>query len=511
MSALDQDLGPLRHRWRRGALAGAALLFACSCTAAALGFLARDDHARAPASRLLDFASDGADAYDGAGAYDADGELNATAGLEKFDTAQADIPAYERASGCGHCMWMRCLSWQMCGRFYEDSDRGGYGRGYCMCGCCRMQCGLPKWCDATLPYPSDGMHTQVSTLALSGEPLLKPGQSAASADGSLLYVVDETGHAVRAVNLSSGLVRTVAGTGALGYADGVGTAAAFSHPRGLVLLPGSSPPKLVVADTGNNRLRLISDPDSATPTVTTLAGSGEEDLVDGIGAKAAFSRPLGLAATADFVVVADTGNDAVRLFTLSDGLTSTLAGTFESPPHDGPLDGKGSAARFAGPAGVALSASASRVFVADRGNHAIRAIDLESGEVTTLAGNGLHGASRGSKSTFFNPGDVALLPTDPNLLVITDTMNRVVRMLDLGRCDGNGANCYSLVLAGIPGETGSADGAGPAARFTLPSTVAVLPASAEEEAAGVTRLALSDIGTKQLRVLELTGKPSSTS
>jgi len=429
--------------------------------------------------------------------YDDDAEY----GVEKFDTAAANTADYEAAPACGHCMWARCRT-NRCGQWFPDNQPDGYARNFCMCGCCRRQCGFPRFCHAGVPYISEGWRTRVTTLALSGSPLLLPAQTAVSDDGATLYVADELGHSVRSVDMATGEVRTLAGTGEMGAEDGTGTAATFRNPRGLARIPGSSPAKLVVADTGNNRLRLLTLGDGGgAPSVTTLAGSGEEDIADGFGTNSAFAFPKGLAATDAFVLVADSGNDAIRMVTFDDRLTTTVAGEYEQPPHDGPLDGLGSAARFSQPTGIALSADESRAFVADAGNNAIRAIDMVSFEVTTLAGTGKHGVAEGHDSSFFVPSDLAL-HADGEHLQLVDSKNRLVRMLDLRRCDSAGRKCYTSASAGFPGVPGAADGVGPAARFGLANAISALPDSNVDEA----RFAVSDGELKSIRLVTISRK-----
>jgi hypothetical protein len=101
-------------------------------------------------------------------------------------------------------------------------------------------------------------------------------------------------------------VSTFAGSGAIGSANGVGTAASFHYPYGLVF---DSADNLYVADHGGNLIRKIT-PDG---TVSTLAGSGAEGSADGIGASATFNSPAYLAVDrSDNLYVDDEGNGSIR-------------------------------------------------------------------------------------------------------------------------------------------------------------------------------------------------------
>jgi len=121
---------------------------------------------------------------------------------------------------------------------------------------------------------------------------------------------------------------------------------------------------------------------------TTLAGSMlEAGFADGRGPAAKFKQPKGLAVDASQAVyVADSGNHCIRRID-PDGLVTTLAGNAESAGY---ADGLGAEAKFRQPMAVALD-SMGHLVVADYGNHRIRRVSPE-GNVTTVAGSGEPGA-----------------------------------------------------------------------------------------------------------------------
>ena len=194
----------------------------------------------------------------------------------------------------------------------------------------------------------------------------------------------------------------------------------------------------------------------------TLAGTaGSSGSTDGTGSAARFDTPYGVAVdTAGNVFVADTFNHTIRK-TTSVGVVTTLAGLAGS---SGSTDGTGSAARFYYPTGVSVDTSGN-VFVADSFNNTIRKV-TSSGVVTTLAGlAGSSGSTDGTGSAArFGQPIGASVDTAGNVFV-ADTYNDTIRKVtSVG---------VVTTLAGSAGSSGSTDGTGSAARFSLPYGVAV--------------------------------------
>jgi DNA-binding beta-propeller fold protein YncE len=131
-----------------------------------------------------------------------------------------------------------------------------------------------------------------------------------------MVVVDTDNHALRLVS-RAGAVSTLAGGGGEGFADGQGAAARFKWPHSVVVMADGN---YAVAE--ENTVRVV------TPTgdVRTLAGNGEAGLADGQGAAARFNGIRGLALDVDgSILVADSENHAVRRV-MMDGTVSTVAG-----------------------------------------------------------------------------------------------------------------------------------------------------------------------------------------
>jgi DNA-binding beta-propeller fold protein YncE len=226
---------------------------------------------------------------------------------------------------------------------------------------------------------------------------------ATNAAGTFALVADSSNHNIRRIDLASGQVSTLAGKAdSPGSTDAVTTSARFRGPSGVALRADGR--LALIADAGNNTIRAI---DILSGTVTTLAGTaGVAGSKNGITATAQFSQPVGIAMDAGgtFALVADTGNSIIRKLDILSGAVTTLAGRARS---NGANDGVGTAARFYGPTGIALSADGNFALVVDAGNDAIRIINVATGHVTTLA----HLSSTGGVETAASGSRIQLKPS----------------------------------------------------------------------------------------------------
>lgn len=260
---------------------------------------------------------------------------------------------------------------------------------------------------------SDPALVKITTLAAD---LKQPSGTFVSTAG-VIYVADRMHHQIRVI-APDGTSR-VLGTGKPGLLDGSSATAQFNEPRGVVFDALRS--ILYVADTGNNVVRKIT----ADGVVSTLAGSGHPDDMDGVGAGASFKNPVGLALDASGnVLVADMLNHSIRRIT-PDGVVTTLAGGV----HDGFADGPTAQALFKLPEGVAVSADGS-VYVADTGNNLLRRI--ANGNVTTIAGTGHPGLVDGGTAIaeFKEPASIAV--DDSGALLVADRGNDAIRRVANG-------------------------------------------------------------------------------
>lgn len=194
------------------------------------------------------------------------------------------------------------------------------------------------------------------------------GPQGITTDGVNLYVADRLNHNIRQIVIATGVVSTLAGTGALGAIDGPGiTTATFNYPSALT----TDGVNLYVADTFNHKIRKIV---IATGVVSTLAGTGVAGAVEGAGlTTATFNYPSGITTDGVNLYVSDLMNNKIRKVIIATGMVSTLAGsgTAASGANYTPVI-NGLNATFNNPAGI--TSDGVSLFVADTGLHIIRKI-----------------------------------------------------------------------------------------------------------------------------------------
>jgi len=201
-----------------------------------------------------------------------------------------------------------------------------------------------------------------------------------------LYIAERDNHAVRKVDGRTGLMTTLAGTGVAGFSGDGGSAnrAELRQPHSIAIGPDG---RLLICDVGNHRIRAV---DLATGTIETIAGTGERlPTPDGAPLKGTpLNGPRTLVIDRDGTIyLALREGNAIYRVAPGTGTLHHVAGTGESG-YSGD-DGPARLAKLAGPKGLALSGRA--LYLADTENHAIRRIDLDRGVITTVTGNGLRG------------------------------------------------------------------------------------------------------------------------
>ena len=230
------------------------------------------------------------------------------------------------------------------------------------------------------------MHLLLLALAIevvAPQATLEEPFAAARDRAGNLYICEHKGQKITRID-PAGAVTRFAGTGTPGYGgdSGPAPAASFTDPHGIVIAPDN---RMYVADTQNHRIRRI---DLRTGIITTIAGTGERGY-------------------------SGDGGPAVK-------------------------------AKFDGTFGIALDAGGRNLYVADLGNRRIRRIEIESGIVTTVAGNGTSGVpedgARATESPLVDPravavdgkGNVYILERNGNALRVLDREGRIRTLIAPG-------------------------------------------------------------------------------
>lgn len=250
--------------------------------------------------------------------------------------------------------------------------------------------------------------------------LAAPRDVAARPNGEL-FVADTGNHVVRAID--GGTIRTVAGTGTAGFAgdEGPGTSAQLSSPSGVAVRPNGH---LVIADTGNHRVREVA----LDGTITTIAG-GDRPGDEGDGgpaAEALLDSPTGVAVFPNgTILVADTGNHRIRQIDQQGIITSVVGTGHPGRSGDG---GQARAAELHAPEDV-VAADDGSVLIADTGNHLLRR-KAPDGTLVTLAGSGQSGdAGDGGPATLADLRAPRGVVDVGGRTVVADTGNHRLRQL----------------------------------------------------------------------------------
>lgn len=292
----------------------------------------------------------------------------------------------------------------------------------------------PGWIGSARVIAGDGM-SGVRDGPASRARFSDPFGVAVAADGTVFVADAGEANSIRRIG-TDGFVSTVAG-GPRGFADGRGHEARFDTPSGLAI---DATGTLYAVDTGNNAIRRIT-PDGR---VSTVAGDGVAGYRDGPGYQARFNGPIGVAVDrTGRLIVADTYNDRIRAIG-PDGTVTTLAGSAEP----GLLDGMGDQARFDTPCGVAID-DAGTIHVADTGNGLVRRIET-AGAVTTMPGPFPEGIGRPVGIAAGPSGDVYVTDGGGRIVEISATgATRTLAGSGQGFRDGTGRDALFRRPAGV--------------------------------------------------------------
>jgi thiol-disulfide isomerase/thioredoxin len=327
-------------------------------------------------------------------------------------------------------------------------------------------------------------------LALEGEGvppglLAFPGKVMVDAEGGRLFIADTNHHRIIVADLESYEVLNVIGTGAQGADDGAFDAATFNKPHGMALRDNT----LYVADTENHLIRAV---DLASETVSTIAGTGEqsrqfhpagevgaaletpisspwdvalsddnrlyiamagphqlwdlaldtgilsvtvgsgrEGMVNASLEMSELAQPSGLYYRDGQLYFADSESSTIRVADMLNGSVRTISGTNENNLFDfGDVDGEVGVSRLQHPLAV-VGAEDGILYIADTYNSRIKRIDLATNTTTTVFGLGSPGGYRDGSTEaaqFDEPGGLAY---HNGTLFVADTNNHAIRAIDL--------------------------------------------------------------------------------
>jgi sugar lactone lactonase YvrE len=240
-----------------------------------------------------------------------------------------------------------------------------------------------------------------------------------------LYVADTDNNCIRKVDAASGIITTVAGNGDEGYLeDGVpATATRLDHPAG-VHVDGNG--NILIADSDNKRIRKV---DRVSGIIATVAGTGSAGYWGDAesATRAKLNRPNGIFVDAGGnLYIADTDNRRIRKVHAINGFISTIAGNgVSADTGDG---GPAVDASFRNPWGLWVD-PAGNIYITDTENHRIRKVDIDTGIIDTVSGNGSSGYTGDGgpaiDATLRDPGDVCV--SAAGNIIIADTVNNCIR------------------------------------------------------------------------------------
>jgi hypothetical protein len=279
--------------------------------------------------------------------------------------------------------------------------------------------------------------------------------------GNFVYVADATNNLIRKIDKTNGSTTTFAGGNAGGGVTCPGTTTTNCKDGTALDAQFNNPFKLTtdgtnlyVLEFSGSRIRKIN---LATAAVTTLAGSGNGDYTDNAnGILASFEEPHDITLYNGTLYVADRQNHCIRAVNPVTSAVSTFAGTGGVPGY---ADANGTSAQFNNPIGIV--GLGGFLYVTDIGNERIRKISLSgSNPVTTIAGNGTSASvdGFGTSAQFGGPFSIA---TDGTDLFISDYNTYKIRHLRI-------SDNKVTTLAGS-GGSGYLDNVGSNALMTRPA------------------------------------------
>jgi hypothetical protein len=318
---------------------------------------------------------------------------------------------------------------------------------------------------------------------------------------STLYVTDHSGQRIRSIDIASGVAGLVAGTGKKGFTDGA--LALFRLPRGIAVQPSGV---VWIGDQDNYAVRKWD-----TGIVATVAGTGALGDADGVGVMAGLGRTRSVALDGSgFLWIGDQSNEKVKMLDTATGVVTTMYVGYKSlygvavdpsstrlytadwrnvsaygtypfvtrapsapvmPPATwvagtgayGDVEGIATMAQFGGAFDLSVDPTTADVLVADYYTNRASRLSSSIGSLSWFAGDGTLGTADGTgvAAQFTRPTGVTVDPQ--GITYVGEHAGNVVRKITVGAA--------VTTLAGS-GVFGYAEGTGAAAQFSTPANVA---------------------------------------
>lgn len=244
-----------------------------------------------------------------------------------------------------------------------------------------------------------------------------------------LYIADTLNHRVRRVDAVTGVITTVAGLGQPRYSGdgGLAVKAGLNEPAALAVNDGGV---LYIADQSNNRVRAV---DLATGVICTVAGTGMVAYNgDGVAAtETGLAGPAGLALASDgTLLIADSFNGRIRAVDPITGLIRTVVGDGGEYRYQGPDEPPSSS--LSRPSGIALDEEGNLYFT-DSDNHLVRRWDRITGRIERIAGVGVasYGGDEGDALEASLNYPFGIVMDRAGHLLVADTFNHRIREITL--------------------------------------------------------------------------------